>query len=360
MTENFAAEISKAHIYLDEYSYRRYISLSDGGENLVNYAGDYLPELAVYNSEYADSNDLIFLYHKTQGNQFLHATYQFDPEAESGDSNIESIYSQAMQDMFDMLINEQQTVLLFKQTVFSLGEWPLYRLILMGDYYNDPVTVEYVVKEAGENPYKMDKCFKLHTPEEEEKVLKILKNIFDSQHSDENQIPLLLHHGDEEVVKFFKINLTEESNDGLILNKKEREKFDPAQTFIQKSVHKIIKQDSGWEGLVYGVVYAPNEVDAHDDFALPEDIESAAHSFMKTQTLNLGHYKDQELTKNDAQIVESFIAPIDFVYDGSDQTITKGSWVLVTQVYNEDIKDDVIKGEFAGWSLEGLAERVEV
>jgi len=135
------------------------------------------------------------------------------------------------------------------------------------------------------------------------------------------------------------------------------EEYEKTMASITKSdvkVDTLIKFVGGLEkGLIYGVVYAPNEVDTDGDFADAEEIECAAHNFLPDAVMNL-HHKDN---LEDVQVVESYIAPCDFKM--GEQVVTKGSWVLVTKVCNEDLKKAIASGEITGYSLEGSATRID-
>jgi hypothetical protein len=105
------------------------------------------------------------------------------------------------------------------------------------------------------------------------------------------------------------------------------------------------------KGIVYGVVYEPDSVDTQGDFASAEEIERAAHDFLPNAVMNLNHSEDLQ----DVQVVESYIAPCDFFI--GQNMIRKGSWVLVTKILDEDLKDAILKGEINAYSLEGTATR---
>ncbi len=134
-------------------------------------------------------------------------------------------------------------------------------------------------------------------------------------------------------------------------------KLDPARwkKAADESLDLVIKilNTSAPQGLFYGVVYSPGEVDTQGDFTSADEIEKAAHDFLPNAVMNIHHSQDLQ----DVQVVESYIAPVDFNIDG--QTIRKGSWVLVTRVLNEALKDAILKGEITGYSLEGTAARME-
>jgi cation transport regulator ChaB len=122
------------------------------------------------------------------------------------------------------------------------------------------------------------------------------------------------------------------------------EKFDNLVKIAARNISK---------GLIYGVVYVPDEVDTHGDFTSAAEIECAAHNFLPEAVMNLNHADDIQ----DVQVVESFIAPLDYTVEG--QLIKKGSWVLVTKVLNKELLEAIEKGEINAYSLEGVATRLD-
>lgn len=112
------------------------------------------------------------------------------------------------------------------------------------------------------------------------------------------------------------------------------------------------------EGLIYGVVYAPNVKDTHGDFTSKAEIENAAHNFLPNSVMNDLH----EDNNPEVEVVESFIAPCDFHYgDGVSMdrdVVLKGSWVLVSKVLDPELKGAIERGERTGYSLEGTAQKV--
>lgn len=107
--------------------------------------------------------------------------------------------------------------------------------------------------------------------------------------------------------------------------------------------------------IVYGVILAPNEMDAQDDFMEPEDIEKAAHHYLsKSRVIGSVHEKPI-----DAEPVESFIAPQDFEVTGQygPQPVKKGSWVLGVKVHDPEEWQKILNGEYTGFSVGGLGVR---
>jgi len=112
---------------------------------------------------------------------------------------------------------------------------------------------------------------------------------------------------------------------------------------------KIVKSDE--KRMVYGIVYSPNEVDAHGEFATAGDIEAAAMDFMKNLR-NLNVDKEHSFQSEKAAIVESWI-----VKSEKDELTgaSKGSWCVGIHIEDAGLWDDVKKGELTGISMAGYA-----
>ena len=121
------------------------------------------------------------------------------------------------------------------------------------------------------------------------------------------------------------------------------------QNDFQKEIKVIAKADDA-QRLVYGIVYEPNVADAHGDYMTPEEIEKAAHGFLKdAREID----KQHDFQGGVGEVVESYIAPSDF--EMGDEMIKKGSWVLVTKA-SDEIWEQIQKGEITGYSMAGTAD----
>ncbi|WP_144483269.1 XkdF-like putative serine protease domain-containing protein [Bacillus pumilus] len=121
------------------------------------------------------------------------------------------------------------------------------------------------------------------------------------------------------------------------------------QPDFQKEIKVIAKADDA-QRLVYGIVYEPNVADAHGDYMTPEEIEKAAHGFLKdAREID----KQHDFQGGVGEVVESYIAPSDF--EMGDEMIKKGSWVLVTKA-SDEIWNQIQKGEITGYSMAGTAD----
>lgn len=118
---------------------------------------------------------------------------------------------------------------------------------------------------------------------------------------------------------------------------------------IEKQIAVGIKKSDGVKHVVYGVVLEPDVEDLQGDIISAEEIEQAAHNFMVSyQTI-----VDRHEAMADARPVESYIAPIDFEMAG--QTIKAGSWVMAVKIFNVDLWDKIVAGEYTGFSIGGRA-----
>jgi hypothetical protein len=123
-----------------------------------------------------------------------------------------------------------------------------------------------------------------------------------------------------------------------------------AQDELLQVVFKHLVDD---KQLVFGEVYAPNMVDTDWEAMTPEDVEYAAHNFLKNNYLDhidIGH--DGE--KSGAVVVESYInrTPDDPLYK-------EGAWVMGVWV-PDDVWKSVKDGELNAFSFFGTSAKQPV
>lgn len=120
-------------------------------------------------------------------------------------------------------------------------------------------------------------------------------------------------------------------------------------------VKKLIKMSAADEDkrLVYGIVLEPNVVDLQNDMINELEIEKACHEFMeKYQNVGIRH---KGVTKQ-CKIVENYIAPQNMSI-GNGQDVTKGSWVMVIKVYDDNIWSQIKSSNLTGLSIGGYGAR---
>jgi hypothetical protein len=108
-------------------------------------------------------------------------------------------------------------------------------------------------------------------------------------------------------------------------------------------------------GVVYGVVLEPDVPDRDGHSASAEEIEKAAHAFMKTtRPVWIRHAK--KVVK--ASIVENYVMPTDVVFEDSEygrQIVRKGTWVVGVLVEDPHVRELIQRGKLVGLSLRSLA-----
>lgn len=132
---------------------------------------------------------------------------------------------------------------------------------------------------------------------------------------------------------------------------------------LQGAFLPVAKADR-WKQLVYGVVLEPNSMDSQNDFMLPKHVEASAHGYLKrairgtSNVHKLAHRAKVAVRGSKPSMipVESFIAPVDFSYDGVEM-IKKGSWVLVVHVEDPALWQDFLDGKYQAFSVGGTGVR---
>jgi hypothetical protein len=131
---------------------------------------------------------------------------------------------------------------------------------------------------------------------------------------------------------------------------------------VSKSTIDLLKANEE-EHTLTAIVYPAKPLgwsDSQGDWVHPDQIKKMAYDFMaKSQYLDL-HHRVLDVSKNDAVVVESWIAPVDFDWpqeNGDTYHVTKGSWIVTTHFPSDTLWDRVKKGEFGGYSIRGRGKR---
>ena len=126
----------------------------------------------------------------------------------------------------------------------------------------------------------------------------------------------------------------------------------------------VVHKADPMKQIVYGVVLEPHVLDTQSDYMLPQHVEKAAHTYLKKivrgkASVSKFQHRKPALFKTKPSVVpvESFIAPQDFTYDGSNDVVKKGSWVLAVHVEDPATWQDVLDGKWAGFSVGGMGVR---
>ena len=113
----------------------------------------------------------------------------------------------------------------------------------------------------------------------------------------------------------------------------------------------IIKKTA--QRIVFGVVLVPDEFDGQQHIYSEEDVEKAAHYWMK-EFQQMGEMHNKMLKDGQVTLLESYVAPVEFSIDS--ETVKKGTWLLKLYIDDDDIWKKIEDGEYNGFSIQGLAD----
>ena len=109
--------------------------------------------------------------------------------------------------------------------------------------------------------------------------------------------------------------------------------------------------------IAYGVSYPAKPLgwsDTQGDWVSPPQIERMAHNYLlKSRQYDINHAR--LASYDEAQIVESYIAPTDFTLNG--HAVTKGSWVVATYFPKPEVWAAVKAGQINAYSIKGRGKR---
>jgi len=110
---------------------------------------------------------------------------------------------------------------------------------------------------------------------------------------------------------------------------------------------EVIKALDEEERMALFVVLEPDTVDLHGDTYSEKEVEKACISYNQhCRKANLYHRVETE----DFAIVQSYVSPSTFT-DDQGREIKKGTWLAWTKFENEELWEEVKKGNFQGLSV---------
>lgn len=112
-----------------------------------------------------------------------------------------------------------------------------------------------------------------------------------------------------------------------------------------------VRRAEAEQRIVFGIVYEPNVPDAYGTWASAEEIAKWAHLWLaRFQNNTDGHTR---FVNDKVEIYESYIAPVDFKIGG--RSITKGTWLLMMHVRDDEMWDSIKRGDLTGFSIGAYA-----
>lgn len=110
--------------------------------------------------------------------------------------------------------------------------------------------------------------------------------------------------------------------------------------------------------LAYGLILRPNKPDSQGDIYTPLEVEKACHNYAAKNGGVTDWLHKTTLPKTTAVLVESFIAPVDFVWNGYQ--VLKGDWMGCAWVRDAEKWQAVKSGEIKSFSIKGTGRRIPV
>jgi hypothetical protein len=179
--------------------------------------------------------------------------------------------------------------------------------------------------------------------------------------SEEEQIMYQLSSGLDALKKYFAEEETEEETE----DEGETEEPEPPNPLVRGVVTSAISKSNPpvnfqvpiikktAERIVFGEVLVPNTVDAQGHIYSEQEVEKAAHYWMK-EFQQLGEMHSKMLKEKQATVLESYVAPVEFSL--GEKIVKKGTWLLKLYVDNDDLWEKVESGDYNGFSIRGLAD----
>ncbi len=128
--------------------------------------------------------------------------------------------------------------------------------------------------------------------------------------------------------------------------------FNQDNATFNKTISIVQKDDK--KHRIYGIVYAPNEVDTDGATMTADEIEKMAYRFMKAGlTTNVDKQHDYDPG-------EGFVAESWIVRDGDPMFKEVGAWAVGIQVTNDDTWKEIENGNITGLSMAGFAKEEPV
>lgn len=113
----------------------------------------------------------------------------------------------------------------------------------------------------------------------------------------------------------------------------------------------VVRAEPRWQRL-YGIVYAPDDVDTQGDWADADTIRAAATEFMRTR-----RQKQIDREHDFEPLDQTFVAESWLIRTGDPlfPTEAQGAWAVGIQIDDPELWAEIEAGEVAGLSLAGMA-----
>lgn len=143
----------------------------------------------------------------------------------------------------------------------------------------------------------------------------------------------------------------------------EEEETEKSVSFVAKT--EFLSKSSDEERIAYSIAYPAMPhgwKDSQNDWIDSETIKNMSHDWMANSTRYDLHHKELNVSKSDAVVVESFIAPVDIDWPIGNNTfkrVNKGSWIVATK-FSDQYWQKVKNHELNAYSIRGKAKRIPI
>ena len=127
-------------------------------------------------------------------------------------------------------------------------------------------------------------------------------------------------------------------------------------TIIATSVSQSPLGKAADKQLAYGLILRPDVPDSQGDIYNEEEVEKAAHWYAAHSLGKADWLHETELPRGEAVLVESFVAPVGFDWNGFE--VKKGDWLGAMWIRYKDRWEAVKKGEIQAFSIKGQGRRM--
>lgn len=125
-----------------------------------------------------------------------------------------------------------------------------------------------------------------------------------------------------------------------------------------KALHPVVRiaKTVVEKQIVYGVVYAPGEVDAHGEAMMAEDIEDMCHKFLQVVAKTGGAVIDKS---HDNQALAAY--PVEsYIETEEEKDWPVGSWIMGVKIEDPTIWASVKAGDLNGFSFEAMVRKLPI
>ena len=106
---------------------------------------------------------------------------------------------------------------------------------------------------------------------------------------------------------------------------------------------------------VEGAVLVPESIDKQDHIVSGDEIKEAAHVYMMYSQMG-GEKHERKVPRSGMVLVESHLSKGTVTLGETE--VPEGTWIVKYRVYDAELMEKILKGDYAGFSIGGYAGKV--